>query len=104
MAETKSNGDRVRPRTRFSPEAEVVQVASADQAAISRGAAPSAAPLKPQQSRMSGKVKVAIGAAGLFLFLVGVKRTFRTEEGVEIDQEDADRLGEEEKKAREGAA
>lgn len=26
------------------------------------------------------KVKIAIGAASLFLFIVGVKRTFRTEE------------------------
>ena len=27
------------------------------------------------------KVKLAIGAASLFLFLIGIKRSFRTEEG-----------------------
>lgn len=30
------------------------------------------------------KVKLAVGAASLFLFIVGVKRSFRTEEGREI--------------------
>lgn len=30
------------------------------------------------------KVKIALGAASLFLFLVGLKRSFRTDEGKEI--------------------
>lgn len=32
----------------------------------------------------SDKVKLAVGAAGLFLFVVGLKRTFRTDDGLEI--------------------
>lgn len=35
---------------------------------------------KPRISNL----KLAIGAASLFLFIVGVKRTFRTDEGKEI--------------------
>ena len=38
------------------------------------------------------KWKLAIGAASLFFFVVGVKRSFRTEEGHEISQRDADGL------------
>lgn len=34
------------------------------------------------------KVKLALGAASLFFFIVGVKRTFRTEEGREIREMD----------------
>jgi hypothetical protein len=30
------------------------------------------------------KVRIALGAASLFLFLVGVKRSFKTDEGQEI--------------------
>ena len=36
------------------------------------------------------KVKIALGAASLFFFLVGLKRSFRTEEGTEISQPDGD--------------
>ena len=36
------------------------------------------------------KLKLAVGAASLFLFIVGVKRSFRTEEGREILRSDAD--------------
>lgn len=34
------------------------------------------------------KVKLAVGAASLFLFIVGVKRSFRTDEGREIQQDE----------------
>jgi hypothetical protein len=30
------------------------------------------------------KLKMAVGAASLFFFLIGVKRSFRTEDGLEI--------------------
>jgi hypothetical protein len=33
------------------------------------------------------KVKLALGAAGLFLFLVGVKRSYRIDETKEIREE-----------------
>ena len=36
------------------------------------------------------KWKLALGAASLFLFIVGVKRSFRTEEGKEIHQREAE--------------
>lgn len=37
------------------------------------------------------KVALALGAASLFLFVIGLKRTFRTDEGREIHREEADR-------------
>lgn len=39
-------------------------------------------PKNPDPTKKEGvsKVKIALGAASLFLFIVGVKRTFRTEE------------------------
>ena len=48
-------------------------------------------PEKPSEQGIS-KVKLAIGAASLFFFVVGVKRSFRTEEGHEISQRDAEGL------------
>jgi hypothetical protein len=37
------------------------------------------------------KVKLALGAASLFLFIVGVKRTFRSDDGAEFSgKEDID--------------
>lgn len=32
------------------------------------------------------KVKLAVGAASLFLFIVGLKRTFRTDDGAVVRQ------------------
>ena len=45
---------------------------------------------KDQGEKSGGisKVKLAVGAASLFLFIVGVKRTFRTDEGREILQDE----------------
>jgi hypothetical protein len=46
--------------------------------------------MTPQNSEKAGgmadysKLKVALGAASLFFFLIGVKRSFRTEDGQEI--------------------
>lgn len=48
------------------------------------------------------KVKLALGAASLFFFIVGVKRTFRTEEGREIREGDEEIEGTEAKSARDG--
>lgn len=42
---------------------------------------------KPAEAAGISKVKLALGAASLFLFIVGVKRTFRTEDGQQVDQE-----------------
>ena len=36
----------------------------------------------------SSKLKLALGAASLFLFLVGVKRTFRGEDGSYLNDSD----------------
>lgn len=42
----------------------------------------------------SSKLKLALGAASLFLFLVGVKRTFRSEDGSYLnDASDEDNRG-----------
>ena len=49
-----------------------------------------------QNGRGVTKMKLALGAASLFLFIVGVKRSFRTEEGEEILQDEIDEAGEEE--------
>jgi hypothetical protein len=46
----------------------------------------------PHDDHGVSKWKLALGAASLFFFLVGVKRSFRTEEGEEISKHDADRL------------
>jgi len=50
---------------------------------------PSAVEERPERSTHSGspgnsKVKLALGAASLFLFIVGIKRTFRRSEDGEI--------------------
>ena len=42
------------------------------------------------QNRGISKLKLAVGAASLFLFVVGLKRSFRTEEGREILKKDAE--------------
>jgi hypothetical protein len=44
-------------------------------------------------TRGISKVKLAIGAVSLFLFVVGLKRSFRTDEGREILKSDAERMG-----------
>ncbi|MEX2582095.1 MAG: hypothetical protein WD766_02405 [Gemmatimonadota bacterium] len=41
--------------------------------------------MKESEEPGISKVKLAIGAASLFLFVVGVKRTFRTEEGATFE-------------------
>lgn len=52
-----------------------------------------------QQSDDAGmsRWKLALGAASLFFFLVGVKRSFRTDDGREILKSDADLLIEKQK-------
>lgn len=37
-----------------------------------------------QNGARLSKVRLAVGAASLFLFVVGLKRTFRTEDGREV--------------------
>ena len=41
--------------------------------------------VNPQMDVRNSKLKLALGAASLFLFLVGLKRTFRTDDGRYID-------------------
>ena len=50
----------------------------------------------------SSKLKIAVGAASLFLFLVGVKRTFRSEDGSYLNDvgDDDPRLSEEQPRAQ----
>lgn len=60
--------------------------------------AKSAAP--PPADRGISRWKLALGAASLFFFVVGVKRSFRTDDGREILQSDADRLDEQREQAK----
>ena len=50
----------------------------------------------------SSKLKLALGAASLFLFLVGVKRTFRSEDGNYIYDVESNDSGAEESSAGAG--
>lgn len=54
----------------------------------------------PAADRSMSKWKLALGAASLFFFVVGVKRSFRTEDGREIRKSDADLLDAQREQAR----
>ena len=54
----------------------------------------------PTGDRGISRWKLALGAASLFFFVVGVKRSFRTDDGREILQSDADRLDEQREQAK----
>jgi hypothetical protein len=55
--------------------------------------------IEPKERGIS-RWKLALGAASLFFFVVGVKRSFRTDDGREILKSDADMLEEQRKELR----